>query len=301
MKKIIYIYGLLNPLNDSLFYIGFTNKIERRLNEHKKSKYNPHKEKIIKEIIDSGNDIDIIELDRTELIWNSKYSKYDHDLLEIKWIKRAKELGNDLTNMTSGGNGLSETGKINIFQYNENGDFLKKYNSLTEAAEENGVSIPKISLALDQKINKSSKGFYWFTSKDLGNKFKFKKTNKNNIKIVAYDLNGNLFRIFNSQSQAERDIGIKSRQINKCLKQESKKRAGKYQWFYYDEKSPQKINKWIDPNLKPVIQFTKNGDFVKEYKSIKEASLENNIDSTGISKCCTGKTKIAYGYVWKHK
>ena len=61
-----------------------------------------------------------------------------------------------------------------------------------------------------------------------------------------------------------KDIRIKSRQINKCLKQKSKKRAGNYQWFYYDENSPQKISKWIDPNLKSVLQFTKNGDFIKE-------------------------------------
>lgn len=51
---------------------------------------------------------------------------------------------------------------------------------------------------------------------------------------------------------------------------------------------------------KPVLQYTKEGEFVKEWKSIKEA--ENSIGiRTGISCCIRGKSKTSGGFVWKLK
>jgi hypothetical protein len=52
---------------------------------------------------------------------------------------------------------------------------------------------------------------------------------------------------------------------------------------------------------KPIIQFSKSGDFIKEYNSINEAAKELNIDKTCISRNCNGKYKTAFGYVWKFK
>lgn len=53
---------------------------------------------------------------------------------------------------------------------------------------------------------------------------------------------------------------------------------------------------------KPIVQYTKTGDFVKEYKSIKEANDTNpNIHGTSISKCLKGVYKTAGGYIWKYK
>jgi len=44
------------------------------------------------------------------------------------------------------------------------------------------------------------------------------------------------------------------------------------------------------------------GEKTKEevYKSIKEASIKLNIDSSAITKCCKGKQKTAGGYIWKY-
>lgn len=44
----------------------------------------------------------------------------------------------------------------------------------------------------------------------------------------------------------------------------------------------------------------KNNEKIKEYNSIKEASLDVNGISTNIVKCLKGKTKSAYGYQWKY-
>ena len=51
---------------------------------------------------------------------------------------------------------------------------------------------------------------------------------------------------------------------------------------------------------KPVIQYTKEGEFVKEWRSIKEAETSIGI-RCGISKCLSGKHKTSGGFVWKLK
>ena len=50
-----------------------------------------------------------------------------------------------------------------------------------------------------------------------------------------------------------------------------------------------------------VLQFTKNNEFVKEWKSAREATQTLNIYQGGICKVCKGKLKSAGGFIWKYK
>lgn len=52
---------------------------------------------------------------------------------------------------------------------------------------------------------------------------------------------------------------------------------------------------------KPVLMFTKDGHFISEFKSLKEAEKMTGIDSRYISAVLHGKNKTAKGYVWKLK
>lgn len=52
---------------------------------------------------------------------------------------------------------------------------------------------------------------------------------------------------------------------------------------------------------KPVIQYTKTGEFVKEYPSQNEVQRETGFHRGYISSACTGRRKTAYGYIWKYK
>ena len=54
-------------------------------------------------------------------------------------------------------------------------------------------------------------------------------------------------------------------------------------------------------NMKAVIQTSKDGTFIQEYKCTREAERATNIDHTVINKCCKGIYKTAGGYVWKYK
>ena len=52
---------------------------------------------------------------------------------------------------------------------------------------------------------------------------------------------------------------------------------------------------------KPVLQYTKTGEFIKEYPSQNEVQRQTGFHRGYISSACTGKRKSAYGYVWKYK
>ncbi len=52
---------------------------------------------------------------------------------------------------------------------------------------------------------------------------------------------------------------------------------------------------------KPVLQFNKNGEFIKEYKSINQASEETGAYAQAISKVCKGERITAGKYIWKYK
>lgn len=71
--------------------------------------------------------------------------------------------------------------------------------------------------------------------------------------------------------------------------------SAKKQWS-----SPDIAHKMISPRCKAIVQYSLNGEFIAEYRSVKEA-----IQITGfggnMSYCANGKYKTAYGFVWKWK
>ena len=55
--------------------------------------------------------------------------------------------------------------------------------------------------------------------------------------------------------------------------------------------------------IKPVICFSKEGVFIKEYESISQANMElgMNKKSSSISRVCKGERKSAHGFIWMFK
>lgn len=52
-------------------------------------------------------------------------------------------------------------------------------------------------------------------------------------------------------------------------------------------------------NSKAVCQYTKSGEFVKQYQSMSQAEIETGIKCQSISACCREITKSAGGYIWE--
>ena len=51
---------------------------------------------------------------------------------------------------------------------------------------------------------------------------------------------------------------------------------------------------------KKVLQFSKSGEFIREWPSVMECS-RNGYDFRNVSACCLGKRKTAYGFKWEYE
>jgi hypothetical protein len=63
--------------------------------------------------------------------------------------------------------------------------------------------------------------------------------------------------------------------------------------------SPEHIAKRTAAQIKPIQQYTKNGEWIRDWSSCKEAS--ETLGISNISSCLTGKIKSSGGFVWRHK
>lgn len=66
----------------------------------------------------------------------------------------------------------------------------------------------------------------------------------------------------------------------------------------HSEETKQKLKGSAKNRRKPVLQFDKDGNFIREYAGVKEAC-----EKTGICliHCLRGKCKTSGGYIWKYK
>ena len=52
---------------------------------------------------------------------------------------------------------------------------------------------------------------------------------------------------------------------------------------------------------KKVLQFTLGGEFIREWPSTKEIERQLGFDHSAVGRCCRGKLKTAYGFLWMYK
>lgn len=54
---------------------------------------------------------------------------------------------------------------------------------------------------------------------------------------------------------------------------------------------------------KPIIQYSKEGEFIKEWPSIVDVERQLGYNKSNIASCCRGLKhhRTAYGYIWKFK
>jgi hypothetical protein len=60
-------------------------------------------------------------------------------------------------------------------------------------------------------------------------------------------------------------------------------------------------NETIEKLSKPVLQYTLQGEFIKEWLNATQASLSLNKHTAAITECCRGFRKSIYGFIWRHK
>lgn len=119
--------------------------------------------------------------------------------------------------------------------------------------------------------------------------------------ILQYTLEGKFIRIWDSITIAETELNLKG--ITNALKGRSKY-CGDFQWRYYDENVEITDIEAVKPKNKSVYQFDLQGNLIKCFKSVCEASKQfknTNSARVAISDVCNGIRVQALGYYWSFK
>lgn len=123
---------------------------------------------------------------------------------------------------------------------------------------------------------------------------------KNSKKVVQLSFNGDFINEFNSLSEASKITKIDSSGISSTLRGKSKT-AGGFRWEYKDKYDKNNIKPIKHDSAKEVVQLTKEGKFINEFKSISEAGKATSVDRSNISSALNGKSKNSGGFIWMYK
>lgn len=218
------IYKITNKiLNKS--YIGKSIHIEDRWKQHLQGKGN---EDLYKDFLHYGKEnftFEIIEIcQEKELTQKEKY-----------WIAVYNTYLNGY-NLNDGGDNskyaIEKTKKV-VYCYNLNGEFLTEYESLSEAERQTGISNSNISRAI--KTKGRTKGYIWSYEKlPYLPKYKRKTNNKTSgsrKSVGQFSKNGELIKIYDSITLAEKETDICNSSISAVCRNK-RKTAGGYIWKY---------------------------------------------------------------------
>lgn len=118
-------------------------------------------------------------------------------------------------------------------------------------------------------------------------------------KVVQYDLDGNIIKIYDSIVKAANATNAHHSAISRCC-EGYEKTANGFQWRYYTGASSlEPISAKKGNKGKAVGQYTLDGILIQVYISIAEASRNTNISSSSIKQCCHNKYSTAGHYIWK--
>jgi hypothetical protein len=112
-------------------------------------------------------------------------------------------------------------------------------------------------------------------------------------KVSQFTKSGLFIKTYNSLKEASELTGINRKNITHCLRGETKS-AGNFVWKYDN------ICDEFSGKMNEINQFSKDGDLIKTYSSISEASKLTGISKSIIFYCLKGKRKSAGGYIWRY-
>ena len=119
----------------------------------------------------------------------------------------------------------------------------------------------------------------------------------NDTPIYQYKIDGTFIKEWRSAAEAGKFLKINPHNISTCANHK-RKRAGDYRWEY---KKIEMLEPIIKKRTKTILQMDDDGNIIKEFDSLNEASQTLQIDATTISHVLHGRLKHAGGFCWKFK
>lgn len=249
------VYTLSCPISKTIRYVGVTKKsLMDRLCGHI---YEAKTRNVLNNKNKWVNDVERPIIEVLETTDNEDYSYF----LEKFWINQLKDWGFDLLNRTEGGRGSNgfkhsqeslqkiqefnrsrfpikekkpvmtkdqieelrvKNVKVQIGQYDLNGNFIRSYESIKRAADNMNGILSNITNVADQ--NKVAYGFFWRRkmNEKFPEKIEVKPVTGNRVILKYIDLKTNQETVFKSILEAVDVLGIQKHIIRSILKNEGK-------------------------------------------------------------------------------
>jgi hypothetical protein len=274
-----YIYKLIDPITDEIRYIGQTDNLNRRFNDHvssstnkKSASYNTYKSCWIRKLVKNGHNPIMEIIDSCETLEQS-------NLLERLYIESFVNQGFSLTNSY-----VTDVTEFSL-QTKEKMSYAKKGKNLEEIVGEEKAKELKKYYSERVKLNNPNKSNNPLVREKISNTLKeyfsnpenhwaygLKMTEDHNEKLRLAKL-GNPKNVGNRKPRTE----VQKEKLRNAIKG---RKILRYEIIQYD----------LEMNL------------VKIWKSLREIQRnDNSLSRNQISKCCKGE-RISYaGYIWKYK
>lgn len=197
-----------------------------------------------------------------------------------------------------------------INQYDMNGNFIKTYPSISEAAKETGIDYRNISDVLRHKIY-SIHNYRWTYSDEELQKIIYVKSNSSETKkdripksnkICQYNLYGNLVKIYDNIQIAARENNVAASSIRKAINKVNGTSAKSY-WKRYEENGNNDVY-IIDKNspikFKPVLQYDGYHNLIQSFSTVGDAAKAMKTEPSNICSAINKRVDTCEGYYWEY-
>lgn len=307
VKKLTgYIYSIKNKVNGKL-YVGRTNNYQRRYNEHFGKKdtctilrkafekygkdnfvmkpivsFTTYNRQILDDVLNALEKYYIEKFDTYKNGYNATLGGEGNSGWEVSEETRKKR------SQSLKGRKVSDKERERLLSYVKNRVWTKEQREHQKNIMLNRD--PSIQKKIADKLRGRKR------DKDLI----MKAAAKRRKPILQYSLNG----VFLKEHDGAICLGEqKEANIIACCKGKIASAYG-YIWKYKTSNVyPIKIQapKNYHVSNRPIIQFDKQNNVIKEYESATKAAIETSVGRKAIINCLGGRSKSAGGFVWKYK
>ena len=209
-----------------------------------------------------------------------------------------------------------------IEQYSLNGDYIKTFECIADAARELNVNYSSISQCARHEHYKAH-GYIWIYEDDVQKEYWIKKdmqdyshgeNNPKARKIVQYDLNGKYINTYSCMTEAAEKTNSQISRITDCARGNRISSNG-FIWLYEDDedrdiKLKEKVENKKHPvsmcgganhQAKKIEQYSLDGKYIATFPSAQTAADETGINYSAIKSCANRSKKnhlTSGGYIW---
>lgn len=303
------IYKITNIINGKI-YIGQSINIQRRWNQEKNKAFNQN-DAAYNQLLSKAFRKYGVENFTFEVVEELSASALNER--EEYWIGHFNSLTPNGYNAHNGGRYSYTPNPLNYSVLTE-----EEVKDIKTTLKETSIPMSKIAeeyCVSISTINAIAKGRSW---RDVNEKYPIRATENFNKEIGQYTKDGKLVAIFSSAAEANRKTGISVSSISTICRNKginNRKTAGGYMWriveeldnpeqiepveYICDNQNGKKIKEKKTSRGKEIAQYTKQGELIQVFSTMKDASQSTGIALKNISAVICGKNQTAGGFKWK--